>query len=698
MKLRFVVIVFVVFGCLFTRTVYGQKVDFKVYHAEAMAFLKVENYEAALPILLEMEKVDDKNYSTLFNIGYCFLMTSYDKNKAIPYFEKILTSYKNLTVEYIADNPKEKKAPLETIKLIGEAYHFNYQFDEAIEKFNEFKSILDPDNKEAMVEIEKNIRMSNSGKRLVEKPIELIIKPIGKLNSSFSEYRPKLNGDENVVFFTSRRTTENEPVNYQLPFEDIFQSTQDSKGNWNEPIKLGAPVNSPSHDACLYISPDNLYMIVYRADEATSSDGSIYESFFDGENWSELKLITADVNSKYWETDVNISSDGQTMLFTSNRSGGKGARDIWMMKKLPTGEWAQVQNLDAPVNTIYDEESPYLHPDGKTLYFSSKGHNTMGGFDIFKSELQPDGSWGYPENMGYPLNTTGDDVFFIPNLDGTKGYFSSYRKEGMGQQDLYELTFPKNEIRTLAIYKGKAKYNTGEVIKNLQINIFQSNEKEEMGTYLPNNKTGRFLFILPPADTFRVQYTIDNLTLNDTIVVPSKGGVFEIEKIITIINGQLVFVNEDKLAQETTNNKVKVEVDKNSISNLTELELEKKLNSGEAIILNNLLFAYDKATLIPNSKNDLTKLIKYMKNNPTSKILIEGHTDNKGNDEYNLKLSQQRSEQVKKKLIAAGINKDRIATIGYGETRPMVENELPDGSDNPDGRQLNRRVEIKINN
>lgn len=677
---------------------FGQKVNFSTYYNEAHAFLKVENYSAALPILLDMEKMDEKNYNTLFSIGYCYLMTTYEKDKAIPYFERILANYKNLTVDYQIENPKEKKAPIETIKFVGEAYHFNYQFDEALEKFNEFKNILDPNNKEGIKEIDRLIRISNQGKRLVANPIQLKITGIGTLNTEYSEYRPKLNGEENTLYFTSRRPSiSNNETDYDgKSFEDIYLSRKNSTNQWSSPELLSSQLNSPSHDACLYVKPDNSYMIVYRVNENTSSEGAIYETYRDGEDWSELKLITAEVNSRYWETDVNISANGTIMFFTSNRPGGQGGRDIWMMKKLPSGEWAKVQNLGNAINTPYDEESPYIHPDGKTLYFSSKGHTTMGGFDIFKSELQPDDTWGVPENMGYPLNTTGDDVFFIPNLDGTKGYFSSYRKEGKGEQDLYELEFLKNEKRTLAIYKGKAKYNTGEVIKNLQITISKPNDAEELGMYRPNNLSGRFLFILPPADTFKITYKVDQLFLIDTIIVPAKGGIFEIEKIVTIINGKLVFVNEDKLAQEHSNNKVKVEIDKNSISNLNEIELQNKLNSGETIILNNLLFVYDKATLLPNSKDDLNKLIKYMKTNPSAIIMIEGHTDSKGNDEYNLKLSQQRSEQVKKKLVAAGIQATRIQTRGFGETKPIVENELPDGSDNPDGRQLNRRVEIKI--
>ncbi len=225
------------FYLLSTLVSFGQKVNFSTYYNEAHAYLKVDNYSAALPILLEMEKMDEKNYNTLFSIGYCYLMTTYEKNKAIPYFERILSSYKNLTIDYQIENPKEKKAPIETIKFIGEAYHFNYQFDEALEKFNEFKNILDPNNKEGIKEIDRLIRISNQGKRLVANPIPLKITGISSLNTEYSEYRPKLNGEENTLYFTSRRpSTSNSDTDYDGNYlEDMYSSKKDLTNKWTTP-------------------------------------------------------------------------------------------------------------------------------------------------------------------------------------------------------------------------------------------------------------------------------------------------------------------------------------------------------------------------------------------------------------------------------------------------------------------------------
>jgi outer membrane protein OmpA-like peptidoglycan-associated protein len=689
---------FIIFVFLSCQVFWAQKkLSFKDYYNESFAFLQVENYRAALPILLEMEKMDDKNYNTLFSIGFCYLKSTYDKEKSIAYFERILSNYKNLTVSYRVGDYREKKAPIETIKFMGQAYHYNYQFDEALEKYQEYKDLLSPDNKEDLDLITRDIRITNNAKRIMANPVNMKIKPIEVLNTTYSEYRPKLTGDEQILYFTSRRQggMSNETDVDNGYFEDVYVSHRNADGSWGTPELVLAPINTVSHDACLYISPDNSAMIVYRADGTTSTQGAIFSTTRDGDNWKELTSIGDEVNSRYWETDVSMSADGNTMFFTSNRPGGIGGRDIWMMKRLPDGKWAKAQNLGHGINTPLDEESPYLHPDGRTLFFSSQGHTTMGGFDVFKSELQDDGTWGEPHNIGYPINTTGDDVFYYPSLDGKHAYFSSFRKEGKGEQDMYELEFSEEEMRTLALYRGKAKYSNGDVITKLSIGIAKTGQTEEYGSYRPNHKTGKFLFILPPNETFVVKYSVDNLILIDTIIVPEKGGVFDVEKIVTIVDGKLIFVTENELAQHTANREIKDAQDAKDVTKLNEEQIKDKLNAGETLSIK-LLFEYEKTTLINNSKPDLKNLVKFLKDNPTANIILEGHTDSKGELDYNERLAKMRADAIRNQLTQSGISKSRIKVVSFGETQPIAPNEFPDGNDNPEGRQMNRRVEIRI--
>ncbi len=849
---------------LFSGISTAQEENFKDLFNQSRTFLIDENFDEALPILIKMDKLKPHNSNTLSSIGYCLLKTTYRKKEAIPYFEEILKDYKNLTPYYDATDSKLKKAPVEVLRWAGQAYHYDYQFDEAIERYKEYKDLIDPSNKEILAKINRDIRLTRNAQSLKKHPVAINLIKLNTLNTEFTEYRPKINGDESIMYFTSRR-----PNTDGSTFEDVFISEK-INNEWSTPVRLDDDVNSASHDACLYISPDGQYMIIYRTSLEENNEGGIYETYLNGNTWSSPKLMTADLNSDYWETDAFVSADGKTLYYTSDKPGGVGGRDLWIMKKLPTGEWAKVQNIGNTLNTEYDEQAPFLHPDGKTLYFSSKGHNTMGGFDVFKSEMQVDGSWSAPINIGYPINTTGDDVFYYPTNDGKRAYFSSFREGGSGEQDLYMIELPGADMKTLAVYKGLAKYTTDEVITDLDITIFDS-QGTQMGDYKPNSNTGKFLFILQPGETYTVDYQLKELSLTDTIEVPNHGGVYNILKIITLVDGNLVLIdaemkngklvpinkdadiyaNEnqvlnnfhfmyDKDIMETesknevdniiaylnNNPKAKIVIEENNdylnnklkeaninqsrilalksgkvtpyiasstkdtpndvnafhflyskdiltnnsqsemdnviaylkenpkakiiyeeypgenseeaskrmkemndrlksagisgdrilfiqdnkiegtledlvaqgtnLSNLNDVQVADHLESGDKLVLDKLYFIYDYAILIDKSVPDIAKITKYMKANPKAKILLTGHTDSKGDEEYNKNLSLERSERVKKLLYRSGIAKNRIKTIGMGESQPVANNTKYDGTDNPEGRQLNRRVEVTI--
>ena len=341
---------------------FAQKTSFKDLFAESRVFLDEENTMEALPILLKMEKEQPKNYNTLATIGYCYLQTKYDKAKAIPYFEKVLADYKNINPGYNPASHKEKSAPVEVIRWAGQAYHFNYQFDHALEKFKEFKDVIDPNNEDMIGKVNRDIFITRNALQMRDDPIEIDLYGLDNLNTEYSEYRPKLNGDETVMYFTSRRpVNENDPKDIDGQyFEDIYVATK-TKGVWSMPERMAEPINSASHDACMYISPDEQYMIIYRTDPENNNEGGIYESFNLGSTWSEPALMEGDLNSEYWETDANLSADGKTIVFTSDKPGGTGGRDIYQMNRLPSGEWANVQNIGYPINTEFDEEAAYIH-------------------------------------------------------------------------------------------------------------------------------------------------------------------------------------------------------------------------------------------------------------------------------------------------------------------------------------------------
>ena len=666
--------------------VLAQDKSFKELYAESFSYLEVENYRKALPVLLEMFEMDKKNANTAFTIGNCYMNTQNEKPRAIPYFE---AAKEKLTVEYIVGDYKEKGAPLEVIRFLGQAYHVNYEFEKALEEYKTYRSILNKKNTEYWDAVTHDIRMSRNAIDFISKPVNVLIESAEVLNTSYSEYRPKVNAEETFLYFTTRRKGESDLVDDEgRYFEDIYYSVKEN-GEWTDPVRMSDSVNTDSHDACLYVSPDGQMMYVYQFEAGADAGGSIYESKLIGSEWTKPEKLIADINSRYWETDASLNTSGNIIFFTSDRPGGTGEdnRDIWMMKKLPTGAWAKIQPLPTTVNTPYDEESPYLHPDGKTLYFSSKGHNSMGGYDVFKTELLDDGSWSEVTNLGYPVNTTGDDVFYFPSVDGKRAYFSSFRDGGKGEQDIYILTYEKADSRGLSIYKGVSKDEEGNVIKDLVIKIVDVNTGEKLGEYRPNKETGKFLFVLEAGKAHEIKYEANNNIVTE-VVHGEEDGVIIVVKEVTEEDGVLVIRNFGK----DTIPDVAIVVD----TVMTQTEVNTTLNSGDMLAINSIMFVYGQVKLLEESQPELDKIVNYMKEYKDAKLVINGHTDSKGKAAYNRRLSAARAHKIRSYLRNEGIKNSRMETHGYGESEPIADNQNADGSDNPSGRQKNRRVEFTV--
>jgi len=678
-------LIFLFVAFISTVSFVAQEKSFKELYAESISFLEVGNYRKALPVLLDMYKMDKKNANTAFTIGNCYMNTQNEKPRAIPYFE---AAKEKLTVDYRIGDYKEKSAPIEVIRFLGQAYHVNYEFDKALEEYKTYRSILNEHNEQDWNAVTHDMSMTRNAIELQSKPVNIFIESAEILNTEYAEYRPKVNAEETFLWFTTRRKGESDLVDDEDKFfEDIYYSVKE-RGEWSKPVRMGDSINTDSHDACLYISPDGQMMYVYQFDGGSDAGGSIYETRKVGNEWTKPEKLIADINSRYWETDASLNTSGNTIFFTSDRPGGQGEenRDIWMMKKLPTGDWAKIQPLSSSVNTPYDEESPYLHPDGKTLYFSSKGHNTMGGYDVFSTELQEDGSWSEALNLGYPINTTGDDVFYFPSIDGKRAYFSSYRDGGKGEQDIYIMTFEKGDPKALAIYKGVSKDGNGNVVKDLVISITDAETGEEVGLYRPNEETGKFLFILEAGKTYDIEYELNGAIVQETIRV-EEDGVHTIQKEVVSEDGVLVILDPtvDTIPDVAVVDTV-----------LTQTEVNTTLNAGDTLAINSVMFVYDQVNLIEESQAELQKIVNYMKQYPDVKLVISGHTDSKGEDAYNYWLSSARANKIRNYLRKAGVKYSRMETHGYGESRPIAENENSDGSDNPNGRQKNRRVEFTI--
>lgn len=615
-----------------------------------------ENYEAALPLYLSLDSTDKDNANLAFRIGVCYLNSSTAKDQAMSWLEKAAAK---TSEKYKGTSLKEKSAPLSAYYYLGRAYHFNYQFDQAIATFEKFKGYLGNTDPEMLRDVNRYIDMCITGKELVANPVSMKVENLGdKVNSKFSEHSPVITADEATLIFTSRRPNTTggkiDPAD-GMYFEDIYMSTRNNDNTWSDPVNMGSPINTEDHDATIGISVDGQKLFIYKDDKG---DGNIYFSNLVGDRWANPQKLNDFVNSKAWEGNASISADGNLLYFSSEREGGLGGKDIYVSRKLPNGDWGKAMNLGPRINTAYDDDAPYIHPDGVTLYFASQGHKTMGGYDIFYSTLNPDSSsWSEPVNMGYPVNSTDDDIFYTPTPDNKRAYYSSFKKDGQGEKDIYLITLPEREETPLTVYKGKLVSIYGGVPQNAVITVTDNETGELVGTYTPNSSTGAYLFILPPGRNYNISYEADDF-------------LFSSENFNVADTSAYAIINRP-------------------------IELA-PIKVGQKITLKNIFFASGQSELAPSSKVELEKLKNLMMKMPNLVVEIGGHTDAQGSDELNQRLSQKRAESVVKYLVDAGIDKRRLRAVGYGETQPIALNQNPDGTWNKQGMALNRRFEFKI--
>jgi len=535
---------------LFNYSLTAQKADYRAKFTEGNYLILEGNYTQALKNFQEAYRIDSSNANINYKLGFCYLKSATEKGKALQYLEKAVLS---TTTNYNDIEPQEKKAPINAYYYYGQALHFNYQFDEAIANYEKFKSFLSK-QKELIADVNRQIEISNNAKTLVVAPINVVIKNLGdSVNSSFSDHSPVLSADENTLIFTSRRpgsTGGDRAIDDQF-YEDIYISYRKADSTWTTPVSISQNVNSNTHEATVGLTADGQTLLIYK----DSNGGDIYYSTLDGENWTFPQAMGSDINSPSWETSACLTPDGNTLYFVSNRKeGGMGGRDIWKCVKLPNGKWSKSVNLGAPINTPFDEESPFIHPSGNILFFSSNGHKTIGGFDIFFS-TRNEGNWEEPLNIGYPINTTDDDVFYVTSPDGKRGYYaSSSRAEGFGEKDLYLISIPERKEQPLVLIKGFIVPADGQKLPN-DIEIVATNNESGIitGVYKPLMRDGSFTIIIPPGSNYTLSYQQDGQEFfTELMEVPADAAYQEINREVKLkpVNfGQPISVNNS-----TTNN------------------------------------------------------------------------------------------------------------------------------------------------
>lgn len=624
------------------------------------------NYRTALDFYLSAHKFNPQNSLLNYRIGCCYLYSYMESAKCLDFFVR-------------AHNLNSNIAP-DILYMLARGYHINYKFDDAIKNYTSYRNLLSP--KELEIErkdINKKIEECKNGIELIKNPVRVFIDNVGDaVNSTYSEYSPLISADESMMIFTSRRnntTGEGRDPGDQQFFEDVYVSYQEN-GQWSQARNIGSPINTDKNDATVGLAPDGQQLFIFN-------EGDIFKCELKGEIWSKPKMLPKTINTVEREGDASFSYNGKTMFIASERTDKTfGGFDIYYSIQTEKEKWGEVQNLGSVINTEYDDRSVFMHPDGKTLYFSSRGHNTMGGYDIFYSTKDDNGNWTKPLNIGYPINTPEDDLFFVLSASGKHGYYSSAKEGGVGTYDIYMITFrgpekpviqnnednliasagnpmsevivqQKVELKTmrLTILKGTVKDDISSNPIEATIEIVDNAKNELISTFTSNSATGKFLVSLPSGKNYGIAVKAEGyLFHSENFDIPAATNYQEINKDIRL----------------------------------------KKASVGTKIVLRNIFFDLAKATLRAESNTELDRLTTVMNENPQLKIEISGHTDNQGSLELNTKLSEARAKAVVDYLISKGISTGRLTFKGYAFSQPIAPN------DTDEGRQENRRVEFKV--
>ena len=503
------------------------------YMKEGMFLVGEENYDMALRNFLEAYKQDSSSANVNFNVGFCYLNSSSNKVLAEGYLAK---SLKDISKNYQIDNPNEKSAPPLAVFYYGKALHFNYKFDEALVQYDNFLNTYAKD-KTTKDDVAFYKAQNEFAKEIMLTPINVKIENLGdSINSEYPDFSPVLSADEATLIYTTRRntTTGGERTQNGQYYEDIVISYKDVNGKWSYPKSIGQFVNSNGTEGSINLTPDGQTLIVYQ-DLGNGTGGNIFYSTWDGKEWSSLQNFGSDINSKHWESHACLSADNNTLYFVSDRPGGYGGRDIYRSVKLPNGAWSKALNVGPTINTKFDEDGPFIHPDGVTLFFASNGHKSMGGFDIFFTTIEEDKKFAEPVNMGYPINTTDDDVFFVTSPDGKRGYFSSAKDGGKGEKDIYMMSIPDAKEKPLVLFKGAILTENGQKLPDdILIVVTNKETGEVVGNYRPK-ENGTFATILAPNKNYTFSYQIKGQEFyNEDIFVSSDLAYQEIKKEINL--------------------------------------------------------------------------------------------------------------------------------------------------------------------
>lgn len=715
---------------------------------------------------------ESPNYN--YRKGFLVLEIRRDFMQAIPYLSKAIQDTKP---HFDETNPEEQSAPADAFYHLAVCYQLKGDLDKAIENYNLFISKTFQ-RSETVEKAELRIKQCQNAKTLMNSPVNAQLINLGKsVNSSYPDYSPVISLDGTALYFTSRRPWDNKstegyrnPTINQYP-EDVYVSYMDFDSTWTEAVRLDFCIPK-RNEATIAVSSDERRILLY---EDSTGSGDIYYSDFYSQKFNEIKFLDIkDLNSPYWETHCVITPDKNKIYFSSDRPGGFGGRDLYVMNRINDTSWSKPMNLGAAINTKNDEDAPFVSIDNSKLYFASNGDKSMGGFDIFVAELNTDGTWTEGKNLGYPFNSTNDDIYYTTTIDGLRGYLTSFRGDGAGEKDIYEVHNDFLGVKALAVLKGIIRTRDGSPLPDdlaisMQLQCKDCDANEPIRTLYPRLRDGVFISDLKPCKTYALtyfnanektimyedefktecniefqeihkemvldtdkkimyplrHYALDGSVVDDKTNQPIRNALVQVKdlqtgKIIettqTGIDGTFKLHLLDSLQ---TGDLVNIELTISKDTYLTQsflfkedlqerenINLNYRLNQTEvgmdianAFGIKNIYFDFDKATIRPDAKVELDKIVKIMNDNPSLEIEFGSHTDCRGSASYNKQLSERRAKASAAYIKARISNPNRIHGKGYGETQ-LTNDCACEGEEKSDctvqEHQANRRTEFRI--
>ncbi|MBW6483633.1 MAG: hypothetical protein K0B10_11310 [Vicingaceae bacterium] len=644
---------------------------------QARRLLDNEKYNAAQEKYQKLVTLNPTNDEYNFEAGLSFYLSNKERAKSIPYFEAALK------------NSKEDTIP-ELYYYLARAYHLNSDFDKSKEAFYKFKPSIKKNTlagRNLTNETDYFIDKTEAGKKfLVSKNETIEVTNLGNnINSEYGEYAPVYREDKNILLFTSRRKNSNHSklAVDLLPYEDIYVAKK-STDTWelisdeNELAKhLPKDINTKKHDAGIIYSSDGKRLYTYKSDK-------IWQSNFENNTWTALELLDKTVNSsKYNIPSVSISSDGKTLLFVSERKEGLGGKDIYQSSLNADGKWSEATNLGAEINTKYDEESPFLSDDGKTLYFSSKGHEGIGGYDVFKSELI-NGEWTKPINMGIPINSPADDVFLIIDKEEKNGFFSSSRDGGIGGMDIYSIAPTIKRINH--IINGLLVNENEKSVNNAKLNFIASNPDSILTENL-TVENGSFNLISNREGKHTIDVNAENyLPQSVALTLPEKSSTANLKITLSKTetpdnNLQLMQIVSDELGLNLVDTLItpKTKTDEIAIVDNNEKNTDKNNDLGSFVGSYNENFNYNSKqinTSHPTYIELINKAVKQVELNGKVYVDFEASSSKVPTKTYgsNQNLSKARLDEAQQifvnELINKGVSKDKII---INDTKSLVQ-------------------------